>query len=87
MPWLEWRNAPAPPKDAVFTIERTFAQDRPAGTPRALADIALTGQAGRPVRFREQVGKVVLVNFITTRCTTARVQATRGTPTAATAAD
>lgn len=77
MPWLEWRKAPAPAREAPFTLERAFAQDAPAAPPRSIPDFTLRDQAGRQVRLRDQAGKIVLVNFITTYCTTACIQVTR----------
>lgn len=76
-PWVEWRKPPAPATETPFTLERAFAQEAPVAAPRPIPDFSLRDQAGRPVRLRDQAGKVVLVNFITTRCTTACVQVTR----------
>lgn len=63
-PGIKWRSSEASPEEAEV------ARD-------PVSDFALTDQNGRRVRLREQVGKVVLVNFVTTRCTTACVQVTR----------
>lgn len=77
MPWVEWRRAPvSQPKEAPFTLDRAFAQDTLAAPPRFTPDFTLRDQAGRQVRLRDQAGKVVLVNFITTHCTTACIQVT-----------
>src|SRR5574341_1465659 len=76
-PWLEWRQAAPTPEEAAFTLQRAFVEEAPAVTSRPVADFVLTDLTGRRVRLREQAGKVVLVNFITTRCTTACVQVTR----------
>lgn len=73
-PGITWRSA-ASADPAAFTIERTIAPDDTAAAP--VADFALTDQAGHRVRLREQAGKVVVVNFVTTRCTTICVQVTR----------
>lgn len=63
-PTIEWRGSAAPAEEAAVS-------------PAPLADFALTDQEGRRVRLRDQVGKVLLVNFVTTRCVTACVQVTR----------
>jgi protein SCO1/2 len=48
-----------------------------ASAEEPVPDFALTDQDGRRVRLKEQTGKVVLVNFLTTECTTICVQVTR----------
>ena len=63
-PAIEWRGSAAPAEEAAVS-------------PAPLADFALTDQEGRRVRLRDQLGKVLLVNFVTTRCVTACVQVTR----------
>ncbi|MBI4841448.1 MAG: SCO family protein [candidate division NC10 bacterium] len=76
-PWVEWRRATPPAPAAAFTLERAFAQDAPAAPTHPIPDFTLRDPAGRQIRLRDQAGKVVLVNFITTQCTTACVQVTR----------
>lgn len=53
------------------------AGEEAAAIPGPVTDFALTDQEGRRVRLREQAGKVLLVNFVTTRCATLCVQVTR----------
>lgn len=79
-PGITWRWGAAPAARPAATLERAFRSDEAAGPPGSggpTSDFALTDQAGRRVRFREQAGKVLLVNFVTTRCTTTCVQVTR----------
>lgn len=76
-PGIKWRSSEASPEEAAFAAERASALDEAAVARDPVSDFALTDQNGRRVRLREQVGKVVLVNFVTTRCTTACVQVTR----------
>lgn len=73
-PGIKWRGSAASAEQPVFAVATTVGAE-PA--PRPLADFALTDQDGRRVRLREQAGKVVLVNFVTTECTTICVQVTR----------
>lgn len=63
IPAIEWRTSAAPAEAAA--------------DPAPLGDFALTDQEGRRVRLRDHLGKVLLVNFVTTRCTTVCVQVTR----------
>lgn len=63
-------------EEAPFSFEQAAASNG-AVDPRPVADIALTDQDGRRVRLREQEGKVVVVNFITTRCSGVCMRATR----------
>ncbi len=42
-----------------------------------IADFALTDEEGRQVSLRQQAGKVLLVNFVTSRCTDACPRVTR----------
>lgn len=67
---------PGPDEEEPFTFEQAAAAHG-AIDPRPVADLALTDQDGRRVRLREQAGKVVVVNFITTGCASICVQATR----------
>lgn len=76
-PGITWRGGAASAEQAARTIERAFGQDGAGTAPAPVADFALTDQAGRRVRLREQAGRVVLVNFVTTRCRTICVQVTR----------
>lgn len=76
-PWLEWRKPPAPTTETPFTLERAFAREAPAAPPRSIPDFTLRDEAGRQVRLRDQAGKIVLVNFITTHCTTVCIQVTQ----------
>lgn len=72
----EWRGSAASAEEAAFAFERGVAgSGEPASDP--LADFVLTDQEGRRVSLREQAGKVLLVNFVTTRCATICVQVTR----------
>lgn len=75
MPGIRWRGSAVSAEEPSVTIDGPVGRDETASV--AVADFALTAQDGRRVRLREQTGKVVLVNFITTRCTTTCVQVTR----------
>jgi cytochrome oxidase Cu insertion factor (SCO1/SenC/PrrC family) len=76
-PWLEWWQATPAPDGTAFALQRAFAEEASTVMPRTVSDFALTDLTGRQVGLREQVGKVILVNFITTRCATACDQVTR----------
>lgn len=73
-PGIEWRGSAASAEEPVFAVAPDVGRE-PA--PRPVPDFALSDQDGRRVRLREQAGKVVLVNFVTTECTTICVQVTR----------
>ncbi len=73
-PGTEWHGTAASAEEPVFAVERA-TEYGPA--PRPVPDFALTDQDGRRVRWRGQAGKVVLVNFVTSQCTTICVQVTR----------
>ena len=73
-PGIKWGENAASAEEPVFAVGPTVGHE-PA--PRPVPDFALTDQEGRRVRLREQTGKVVLVNFVTTECTTICVQVTR----------
>ena len=76
-PGIRWRGSAAQADEAAFVLDQPVVGDEAVGSGRPLADFTLADLDGRPVRLREQLGKVVLVNFLTTRCTTACVQVTR----------
>lgn len=76
-PGIRWRASAASTGEAAFAAEQASTPDEAAVARDPVSDFALTDQDGRRVRLREQAGKVVLVNFVTTRCTTACVQVTR----------
>lgn len=76
-PGIKWRGSVDFAEEVAFTLERAFAQDGAAEARDPIPDFALMDQEGRRVRLREQAGKILLVNFVTTRCTTACVQVTR----------
>lgn len=73
-PGIEWRGSVASAEKPVFAVTPDVGRE-PA--PRRIPDFALSDQDGRRVRLREQAGKVVLVNFVTTECTTICTQVTR----------
>lgn len=73
-PGIRWHWSAASPEEPVFTVGSAVGQE---SAQRPVPDFALTDQDGRRVRLKEQTGKVVLVNFLTTECTTICVQVTR----------
>lgn len=80
MPGVTWRGGAVPAEEAAVTVERAFSLDGPRPVPAPagpVADFALTDHEGRRVRFREGAGRVRLVHFVTTRCTTSCAQVTR----------
>jgi cytochrome oxidase Cu insertion factor (SCO1/SenC/PrrC family) len=73
-PGIKWRGSAASAEEPVFAVTPDDGRE-PA--PRRVPDFSLSDQDGRRVRLREQTGKLVLVNFVTTECTTICVQVTR----------
>ncbi len=75
-PGIGVRGDAESPDEVAFTFEQTAASYE-AAAPSTIPDLAFTDQDGHRVRLHDQAGKVVLVNFITTGCTTVCIQSTR----------
>ncbi len=73
-PGIEWGGGAVSAEEPAFAIGPAVGH---VPAPRPVPDFALMDQDGRRVRLREQTGKIVLVNFVTTHCTTICVQVTR----------
>lgn len=76
-PGIGWRGAAASAPGPELSPEEVSGPGEAARTEAPVPDFVLTDQAGRRVRLREQAGKVLLVNFVTTQCTTVCPQVTR----------
>lgn len=78
-PWLNGNRAFESAEEPDFHIEGPPAPGERGGAAASqpVADFTLTDQEGRRVSLQGHAGMVLLVNFVTSRCTAACIQVTR----------
>lgn len=77
VPWLN-KGGGDSREEPAFTVDEATTSKQPTVSDAVpIADFVLSDQDGRRVSLRQHGGKVLLVNFITSRCTAACVQVTR----------